>query len=330
MTMSFKIGDIAPNTPHLFADLVELLLLVDLNGNGYIHKNDLLDWRTFTTTSLDEVDDENHEMEVLVNDACRHGREESQLEDVWTHLEYRSGAMQEHYPFKVRGDKLYICGDFDIRHRVYRLLLACSRLRSFDSAGGIRQRWAKSFTSLSSIALQGLMPSHAAIRIFDANSSDRQNYFSTDLRKALLKLAEDLAFKPSEEECNNAGASGDGGIDLVGVISFDDGAIGNFAIVGQCGSQEKEWPSKKLEASPINFRNYFQLLFDWPSIMFTPICYRRPTGEWIDNQSTSGVMLVDRLRILSLLDKANAWQLIANTEWLSKFENEFGGIKYMR
>ena len=267
-------------------------------------------------------------MEDLGSDACRHSREESQLEDVWTQLEYRAGAMRQYYPFTVQGDKLHRCGALDIRHRAYRLLLACSRLRSFDNAGGIRQRWAKSFAKLSRLALQGLMPNHADIRVFDANSDDRRNYYKTDLREALLKLAEDFAFKPNEEECRKAGSSGDGGIDLVGVVSFGDGAIGNFAIVGQCGAQEKEWPSKKLEASPVNFRNYMNVLFDWPSIMFTPVCYRSATGEWVDNQSTTGVLLADRFRMLCMLDKADVWDVVAKAEWLSNFEEEFARIKY--
>ncbi|MFM8333019.1 MAG: hypothetical protein ACKN9T_15145 [Candidatus Methylumidiphilus sp.] len=325
--MFFKIGEIAPNTPHLFADLAELLLLVDPNGRGWIHKNDLLDWRTFANTSLEEVDKETEDMEGLGSAACRHGREESQLEDVWTQLEYRAGAMRQYYPFTVQGEKLHLCGVLNIQQRAYRLLLACSRLRSFENSGGIRQRWAKSFARISHLALQGLMPNHADIRIFDANSDDRRHYYKTDLREALFKLAEDLAFKPNEEECRKAGSSGDGGIDLVGVVTFGDGAIGNFAIAGQCGAQEKDWPSKKLESSPVNFRNYMNVLFDWPSIMFTPVCYRSATGEWVDNRSTTGVLLVDRFRILCLLDKAELWEVIANAEWFSSFEKDFSRVK---
>ena len=328
MMMSFRIGEIAPNTPHLFADLAELLVLVDPNGRGWIHKNDLLDWRNFADISIEEIDQEIEVLDAIDSDAFRNNIKESQLDDLWTQLEFRAGAMRQYYPFTVQGDKLHICETLDIRHRAYRLLLACSRLRSFDNAGGIRQRWAKSFAKLSRLALQGLTPSHSNIRIFDANSDDRREYYSTDFRKALLKLAQDLSFKPNEEECRGAGSSGDGGIDLVGLVDFGDGAIGNFAIVGQCGAQEKEWPSKRLEASPVNFRHYMQVLFDWPSIMFTPVCYRSATGEWADNRSTNGVLLADRFRMLIMLDKANAWNTLANTDWLSAFEKEFSTVMY--
>lgn len=329
--MSFEVGEINPNTPHLFADFAELLVLVDQNGRGWIHKNDLLDWRTFASTSLDEVDDEEEkaeEMERLGGDAKRREREELQLQDVWTHLEYRSiSAMRPYYPFEIEGEKLRLVHGFkDVRFRAYRLLLACSRLRSFPSKGGVRQRWAKWFTELSRLALGGLMPNHAAVRIFDANSEDRRNHYKTDFREALIKLAQDLGFNPVKEACQKADPSGDGGLDLVGVVDFGDGAIGNFAVAGQCGAQEKEWPTKRLEATPINFRSYLNPLFDWPSVMFTPVCYRNSTGEWVDNQKSTGVLLMDRLRILLMLEKSASWDCLSRADWLKAFDDEFSQV----
>ncbi|MGZ8218908.1 hypothetical protein [Methylomagnum sp.] len=326
--MNFNIGEIHPNSPHLFADLAELLLLIGYGGRNWIHKNDLLALRTSASTSLEEIDQETAIMEGLESNARRHDRLETQLEDVWTQLEYRSGAMKHFYPFVVRGDKLLLLDQLNIKHRSYRLLVACSRLRSFAKKG-IPQRWAKSFTLISRLALHGLMPPHASIRIFDANSEDRREYYSTDLRDALVKLGIDLcAFKIDKEECRKVPAQGDGGIDLVATIDFSDGAAGTFAIIGQCGAQETGWPSKTLEATPVRFRNFFSIPFDWPSIMFTPVCYRNSNGEWVDNQSTNGILLADRLRILSLLEKMDVWSLLADAEWFSCFEKEFKEVQY--
>lgn len=326
--MNFNIGEIHPNSPHLFADLAELLVLVGYAGKGWLHKNDLLALRASASTSVEEIDQETATMEELEIDARRHDRIEAQLEDVWTHLEYRSGAMADFYPFSVQGDKLILLDRLDIRHRLYRLLVACSRLRSFAKKG-VPQRWAKSFTALSRLALHGLMPSHASIRIFDANSEDRRSYYGTDLREALIKLGTDLcAFEINREQCRKASAQGDGGIDLVATINFGDGAAGTFSIIGQCGAQETGWPIKTLEATPVRFRNFFSIPFDWPSIMFTPVCYRNSNGEWVDNQSTNGVLLADRLRILTMLEKTDAWNTVAMAAWFSSFEEEFTEAQY--
>jgi hypothetical protein len=326
--MIFKIGEIHPNSPHLYADLTELLLLVGYGGRTWIHKNDILALQNSTSTSLEEVDDEAAAIEELDSDARRHDRAEAQLEDVWTQLEYRVGAMQDYYPFEVRGDKLLLLDGINIRHRAYRLLLACSRLRSFCKKG-VPQRWAKSFTNMSQVALRGLMPHHALIRIFDANSEDRRTYYGTDLREALIKLGTDLcAFKVNEDECKKTAPQGDGGIDLVGIVDFGDGAAGTFAIIGQCGAQETGWPAKTLEATSVRFSNYFSIPFAWPSIMFTPICYRNADGQWVNNQSTTGVLLADRLRILSMIEKSDMWKTVAEAEWLSSFESEFSEAEY--
>lgn len=307
-------------------------MLIGYGGRNWIHKNDLLALQTATTISLEEVDDEDFALAGLQSlgggDARKRDRLETQLEDVWTHLEYRAGAMHSYYPFEVEGDKLRMLNGFNIKHRAYRLLLACSRLRSFGKKG-VPQRWAKSFAKICRLAMCGLLPEHATVRIFDANSDDRRDYYDTDLRKALPKLGRDLrVIKIDEDECNKASAQGDAGIDLVGIIDFGDGAVGNFAIIGQCGAQETGWPSKTLEATSVRFRNYFSVPFDWPSVMFTPVCYREADGQWVDNQNACGVLLVDRFRILSMLQKTDSWDLLDRAEWLIKFEIELRESKY--
>src|SRR5690606_2938131 len=121
----------------------------------------------------------------------------------------------------------------------------------------------------------GMVPAHATVRIFDANSDDRRDYYTTDLRKALKILGRDLrVIKVNDDQCDKAGSAGDGGLDLVAVVDFDDGASNAFALLGQCGAQETGWPKKTLEAHPMRLRNYYQMQLDHPAVMFTPVCFR--------------------------------------------------------
>jgi hypothetical protein len=173
-----------------------------------------------------------------------------------------------------------------------------------------------------------LLPEHATVRIFDANSDDRRDYYTTNLSKALKILGKDLGvLKIHDDECHKAGSSGDAGIDLVGIVNFDDGATTSFALLGQCGAQETEWPKKTLEAHSIAYANYFHKQFDYPSVMFTPVCYRTATGEWTDNKSANGTLLIDRERILKLLELKNCWEEIVISEWFEDFENGFNNVK---
>ncbi|ELI8280635.1 hypothetical protein ACHZIB_004322 [Yersinia enterocolitica] len=320
--MNFKVGDILPNTPHLFADLAELVTLINFSGRNDLHKNDLITLSTQSNTSIDEIDQEQIDISREGSDAERSDRQERQLEDVWTQLEYRQSSLGDAYPFIIEGDFISLKENLTPTQRVYNLLVACSRLWSFKSNRGLMQKWAKYFTIVSKYSLTALLPAHASVRIFDANSDDRRNYYGTDLRQALRILGKDLAV-PSiiEAECDKADSSGDAGFDLIATVDFLDGLSSNFGILGQCGAQGKEWPKKTLEAHAIKLRTYYQVHFDHPAVMFTPVFYRDSVGDWVDSSCCPGVIILDRARILHLLAKTNHIEEIIAFEWFSDFEN---------
>ncbi|WP_425317551.1 hypothetical protein [Pseudomonas nitroreducens] len=319
----FEVGDFLPNTPHLFADLVELLAFVKLDGKSSIHKNDVISLRQAGVTGAEEVDEEEKETAQLGYGAAKIDRIESQLEDTWTNLKYRESAFKDDYPFVIQGDEIRLKEQLTSRQRVYRLLTCCSRLRSFKKSKGAAQRWAKAFTNTCQVSMKGLVPAHASVRVFDANSDDRQSYYGTDLRNALKILGKDLGvLSINESECNSASASGDGGLDLVSVATESDGATTSFALLGQCGAQETNWPSKTFEAHAFAMRNFYQIQFDYPTIMFTPVCYRNADGAWVSNKPSNGVYLADRLRILSLIKKHTHIYQITQSDWFKNFEKE--------
>ena len=321
--MSFEIGELHPNTPHLFADLAELLLLVNNNGRNWLHANDLESLLKRGAINSDELDEEEDADHVDTSSADRNSRHEQQIEDVMIQLSYRAKTFEKSYPFTMHGDKIQLNAPLTERQRVYRFLLACSRLRSFGG-NGIPQRWAKSFTELSRNALQGLMPSYGQTRIFDANSVDRKNYYGTDLRKALRVMGSDLGvIQTNDIECDKAGASGDAGFDLIATYNFEDGAVTNYAVLGQCGAQETGWPKKTLEAHSIHLKSFFQVQLDYPSLMFSPVCYRNATGEWVSNKFTNGILLTDRGRIIQLIEVQEGFSEVVNTPWFTSFEKEF-------
>lgn len=325
--MSFNIGVINPNSPHLFADLAELLLISGWIGRKSLHKNDLEALFDQTPISADEVDQEtlaDEEAELThKSSAEKNSRLERQLEDALSHLSYRSKALGDFYPFYFNDEEIELKEVQSDGARVYKLLLACSRLRSFPKQG-TPQLWAKKFAQLSQVAMQALVPRHAQVRIFDANSEDRKTYYSTDLRQALRILGKDLGvIKVNEEECDKSSASGDAGLDIVATFDFADGASVNYAILGQCGAQEKDWPKKTLEAHAWHLSHCFQQQFHPPSVMFTPVFYRTTSGEWIDNKPTNGIMLVDRQRILKLMGFHEGLENVVNSQWFQEFESEF-------
>ncbi|WP_366911888.1 hypothetical protein [Ferrovum sp.] len=328
--MIFEAGNLHPSTPHLFADLAELLLLSRWIGRSTLHKNDLKSLINQGVISSEEIDEEESAEEEARQTNCStaeiSSRMEKQLDDVFIQLNYRMETLKENYPFSIVGETISLKESLTGKERIYRLLLSCSRLRSFNKRG-VAQRWAEHFTKLSKIAMKGLVPNHASVRIFDANSDDRRTHYTTDLRKALKRLGKEIgALHILESECDNAGASGDAGLDLVAIIDFEDNAAINYALFGQSGAQETGWPNKTLEAHAFRYRNYFHMQFDYPGLMFTPVLYRDSQGAWVDNQATNGILLIDRQRMLKLLSLQNQWQSIVTEPWFAQFETEFAEL----
>lgn len=313
---AFNIGECHPRTPHLLADLIELLLVVEYNGKSIFYKNDLRSLLAQGNISAEEIDDESQENESMLTQD-KNVKLEAQLEDVWIHLYYRDKSFNKYYPFDVADEHVSLNSELSLRQRYYLFLLTCSRLRSFMGKAGIVQKWAKLFTKVAKSCLQGLLPSHATVKIFDANSEDRATYYTNRLPDALIILGRDLALKVDMDECSKKHHSGDEGIDLVGIVSFEDTARANFAVLGQCAAQGANWPSKRLEAHPINLKNIFPQI-NTLTTLFIPTSFRTSNGEWVDNKFTTGLVLIDRLRMLTLLEKSDAFA----EPIILEFENE--------
>ncbi len=326
MKMNFNIGELHPNSPHLFADLVELLLLTDYFGKMYLHKSDLAELLNKEVISHEEIDCEEELIENKQSSSEYNGRSEEQIDEVMAQLEYREKSLSSFYPFIKDGEEFRLSPQLDEKCRIYRFLLACSRLRSFESKR-VSQKWAKCFTNLSKLAMMGLLPKYAKVRIFDANSEDRRTYYGTNLRDALKKLGNDLRVTGiNNENIEKISTSGDGGVDLVGGIDFDDGAVTSFAILGQCGAREKDWPKKTLESHAMNIGNFFHMQYHFPSAMFTPILFRTISGEWVDAKCANGVFIADRSRILKLLEMQNKCNSLVDEPWFLDFESELQEI----
>lgn len=306
--MAFEIGQLEASSAHLLADLIELIAALGLDGRAAYRPDDVA---SIIEGQPDFADNEPRDLGASIKGA-------------WPQLEYRAGKLNAAYPFTVRGGALRTRARPAPVGRIYRFLLACSRLRSFERSR--RTAWAASFTRLSREVLVQLMPGWADVRVFDANSDDRRNYFGTDLREALLILGRDLATTVHESECRAQEAAGDAKIDLVAVAKWGDPGFGLHAILGQCAARETEWPSKKLEAHPVGLRAMFSFLNDPVNALFIPVLYRDTNGAWITQTPASGCLLIDRLRILYLLNRRGRLTQLVAEPWFQAFEQEFNQV----
>ena len=100
--MTFEIGELHPNTPHLFSDLIELSILVNGNGQSKLSESDIESLIRTGVISPEENDIEiEDDFESDISSAEKNDKAEERVENIFRLLEYRQGCFGDFYPFQV-------------------------------------------------------------------------------------------------------------------------------------------------------------------------------------------------------------------------------------
>jgi len=300
-------GRVHRNKPHLFADAIEIMCV--FSNFGYASKSDAF---SLIETSirpaeelleLDEEDLDDNEMSDDLDSAEIVELYQTEVDECFEQLEYRSSCLGECYPFLVNNDALVLRKDLSLNQIIYIFLLSASRTRTFKDKRGLTQRIASKFEEICKNALASLMPAGAKVFSFGPGSDDRKNIFGSDLLEAVPKLAAFMGMRLLSDWKEGEAHQGDGGIDLVGVQKLDDTEEGWNVFIGQCAAREDEanWSKKRSEADIGYYRSWFAPRVRSMPVMFVPVCYRRSSGKWVNSRLTDNVIFMDRVRILKQL-----------------------------
>lgn len=284
-------GMINDKAPHIIADLCEIACFFE---DRPISRSDIEEFIVNKggagLLSQLEQDDE--------SGAETNERMQRLTEDAFKHLEYRSVAFGSWYPFSVDHDVVELLPDQTCEHQIYVNLVCHSRLKMFEKSRQIRL--AAEFEALCCYAMEGLFPSWNVYH-FGAGGRDRA-IFGNKLADAIKELASRLRDDLHSRHVGKISVhdTGDAGIDIVALLEWTDPAEAAPAYFAQCAAQQIVWPEKKFEAHPQSISKYINFFCDPGAILFIPICYRGPDGQWIDADGHR-VILIDRLRIIELL-----------------------------
>lgn len=302
----FKIGRVPHTLPHLLADTVEISIAYGEYDRMSV--SDLLSIirqvpkaaQELLELTDEDVDDDGEKDDL--DGAQQTDKEQGYIEECWRQLAFRVAAFGESYPFILDGEVLSRRETIDYNQHLYLLLLACSRTRSFVGKG-ITQRLADIFELICAQCLKHMISPSGKVFMFGPNSDDRAKIFGSKLTDALPKLVAEMGMRLKAGWERNYGTSGDGKIDIVGVYPFDKFAAGLHVIVGQCASMEEEtnWEKKRKEASLYFQSAAFDFLVEPQGVLFIPVCFRQPDGDWVRPNSVSAVVTMDRLRIMTVL-----------------------------
>lgn len=232
---------------------------------------------------------------------------ESDLNDCFSHLEWRSQAFGNYYPFKVDSNSKTFSAPEVLtdKQRLYTLLLLCANLPFLEK----RETITDAFERVALVALKASWPTSANIKAFGKNETDytgakweRINTLASHIGGR--GLCSDTTFRGRD--------TGDGGIDLVAWLGMDEFESRNIpSALGQCACSRTDWVSKQTEISRDRLNNFIHPSHPWMQLIFIPHSFRNNHGSWAVDGEIAATIIFDRLRILNNFVEVIDWNYLS-------------------
>ncbi|HNN13408.1 MAG TPA: hypothetical protein PKL78_07615 [Anaerolineales bacterium] len=284
------------NNQYIWADYVELLTLY--NSDRQVSKSDLLS-RLQERADLGETEDLDSDLD---DQSQKDDRWSLLLGDCFLNLEYRNSEFGEAYPFVVSEKPVMLkCKDnLTFQHKLYIFFLLASSLWAVSKKS---QSQITSFFEIVSLeAIKSYMPSHSKSFLFGKNPLN-DGLFTGKLFEKIQKLADELNETTNiREEDFETGNTGDKGLDIVSYIPFNDKESGMILAFAQCACTT-DWVSKQHDSSEDAWSNIISITGRLSNMVFIPFCFRDATGGWYHRVDIKKSILVDRPRLVYLLQK---------------------------
>lgn len=278
---------------YLQADFVELSCLA--NDDNYLSRTELLQWLNADA----DINDYNDFNELSDSYAENSDLQIQELNEYFAYIRYRSEAFATSYPFLIDDEStsLQLKEELNEHQMLYLFLLLASSLRNFDKRASYRI--SSDFEAICATALRRYIGNRSEVRIFGKGT--HSDYTGKKFAK-LSKLANDIgdALAVTEEDFG-AKDSGDAGLDLVAWLPTYDQSKGRLLVFAQCACG-KDWEDKQ-SSSGFDSWNPLIHLSTYPvNAMFIPYCFRDTGGNWYASHKIRMTVLIDRFRLMKLLE----------------------------
>jgi hypothetical protein len=235
--------------------------------------------------------------EAEVDDAV-----ESKVQDWFLHLDWRSSAFADFYPFVVSRDGWEIerKSEISAKQKFYIFLLLASNLKYFTSPA-IRNKLTTHFEVASTQALNRYLAPSGSAFMFGKNQLNTGRYSGT-LWDRIQRLAHDVGDQPRlTQAAYPSNKQGERGMDVVGWVPHRDRLPGCIIITGQCACSYEEWSDKQLTSHRTRWKNHILFTVEPINSAFIPHCFRSASGSWYDPTQINDSILFDRLRLVNLI-----------------------------
>jgi hypothetical protein len=259
------------------------------------------------TPSIDRIADDQFEDDTDPEDEQRI---KTAIIGVIDYMKCRKTIASNYYPFKI--DNKYsvsLKGGLTDKNKIYIILLISSLIRVITREGGFSYRITHRFESLCEHPFGLLIPTISKKEFFGAGGSTNETGQPTgqlffDKVSALSKSLR-LHLHPDFTQ-NAAGVHnvGDGGLDWVAWVSFADNLHMLPTYFAQCACGN-DWEDKLFDANKSKWGQFILFGYDYQLFHFIPKSFRELDNKWLNNIKLHSAVLIDRFRIIELLEKSD-------------------------
>lgn len=281
---------------HVWADYAELLCLVNLDRE--VSKADFRD-RAQDRKDLGETSLESDDSDLSVPE--QNDRVSQRVDDIFQYLDYREEHFGDFYPFSLSndGNVLAVREPLSEKQRFYTFLLLASNLWCIKSS---MDTITHSFERISAEAMRQMLPTNAEVHLFGPRHSESR-YAGSNIYGKIRRLAKDINEKVRVQEDDlSPQSTGDKGLDIVAWVPIGDKSPTLPLWFAQCACTLK-WTEKQYSSSLSNWKSYVSFTASPANFSFIPFCFRRANGSWYVESDISDVILIDRQRLIYLLQR---------------------------
>ena len=238
------------------------------------------------------------------------------IRDALSHMVLRSQILRDKYPFCYDDENFIVSLKDSLGHIEYMYL----QLLLSSNLPYMRQQKNSTLTSdfeiISLYVLRKLFPA-AKIKLFGSSNRNAlsvdDKFISTKLKDKIRELASMICQRCDDDAVNffKEQNTGDNGVDIVGFIDLKDKRSSHPLLFAQCACSKKDWIEKQNSTSRANWEKYLHISdTSIQNFIFVPFPYITNEKEWVDPYKISRNVMIDRIRIMNVLENDSNVSLI--------------------
>jgi hypothetical protein len=268
--------------------------------------------KKIVTPNIDKIADDQFESDTDPEDEQRI---KTALLGIIDYMKCRKAIVSDYYPFDIGATySVSLTTALTNKNKVYIILLISSLIRLINRRDGYSYTITHRFEELCGQPFRVLTPEFSIKEFFGAGgpADENPNPIGHTFYEKVGRLARNLSLPLHPfftEEAAGVHNVGDGGLDWVAYMPFADNLPTMPTFFAQCACGN-DWEDKLFDANKAKWNQYILFPYDYKLYHFIPKSFRDANNKWLNNIKIHSTVLIDRFRIIELLEKSNSENIV--------------------